>query len=162
RALVTMAGRCMSTGSAGSPDYRMPHAARPARRRPCGGLAAPERRDARLLPDPHLRLADEGHAARHLEPAAAVDQLHLGLVHLALVGLEDGAAGVLAAAFGLHAADDLHARDRLVAAIVLALVAGRIRPARVEQFDDPAGEGAVGGLGDLHDRLGLAGLVVDG
>src|SRR5690606_36704522 len=86
----------------------------------------------------------------------------LGLVHLALVGLEDGAAGVLAAAFGLHAADDLHARDRLVAAIVLALVAGRIRPARVEQFDDPAGEGAVGGLGDLHDRLGLAGLVVDG
>src|SRR5690606_18528149 len=111
---------------------------------------------------PDLRLADEGHAARHLQPAAAVDQRHLRPVDLALVGLEDGAAGVLAATLGLHPADDFHPRDRLAAAVVLAFVAGRVGPARVEQLDDAAGQGAVGGLADPDDRLGLAGLVVDG
>src|SRR5690606_27792232 len=48
------------------------------------------------------------------------------------------------------------------AAVVLAFVAGRVGPARVEQLDDAAGQGAVGGLADLDDRLGLAGLVVVG
>src|SRR5690606_10621228 len=42
-----------------------------------------------------------------------------------------------------------------------ALVAGGIGAARIDQLDDPAGIGAVGGLGDFHDRLRPAGLVVD-
>src|SRR5690606_3569473 len=119
----------------------------------CGGGA--------LLADPDLRFADEGHAAGHLELAAALDQFHLRLVHLALVGLEDGAAGIRIA-LGLHPADDLHAGDRLALAVVPALIAGRVRPAGIEQLDDAAAEGAVGGLRDLDDRLGLPGFVVDG
>src|SRR5690606_39889980 len=85
---------------------------RPAQRRPC--IVPAKARP--LLAQPDLRLADEGHAARHLQPAAAVDQRHLRPVDLALVGLEDGAAGVLAATLGLHPADDFHPRDRLAAA----------------------------------------------
>src|SRR5690606_34961083 len=100
--------------------------------------------------------------AGNLQLPAAVDQGQLGLVHLALVGLEDGAAGILAAAVGLHSADDLHAGDRLALAVVTALVAGRVGAAGVDQFDDPAAEAAVGGLGDLDVGLGLAGLAVDG
>src|SRR5690606_23991394 len=115
-----------------------------------------------LLAFPDLRLADEGHAAGNLQLPAALDQLHLGLVDLALVRLEDGAAGALAAALGLHAADDLHPGDRLALAVVLALVAGRIRLGRIDQLDDATVQGAVGGLGDLHVRLGLAGFAVDG
>src|SRR5690606_6619967 len=111
---------------------------------------------------PDLRLADEGDAAGNLQLPAALDQLHLGLVDLALVRLEDGAAGVLAAALGLHAADDLHPGDRLALAVVLALVAGRVGLAGVDQLDDAALERAVGCLGDLDIGLGLAGLTIDG
>src|SRR5690606_7491567 len=114
-----------------------------------------------ILALPDLRLADEGHAALHLELATALDLLHLRLVHLAIVGLEDGAAAV-GVAVALHAADDFHAGDRLALAIVLALVAGRIGFAGIEQLDDAAAERAVGALRDLHDRLGLAGFIVDG
>src|SRR5690606_26177132 len=88
-----------------------------------------------LLAFPDLRLADEGDAAGNLQLPASLDQLHLGLVDLALVRLEDGAAGVLAAALGLHAADDLHPGDRLALAVVLALVARRIRLGRIDQLD---------------------------
>src|SRR5690606_59149 len=147
----------MSTGAAGRADYRMPFTRGPVARsrdRPWAAAAS-------LLADPDLRLADEGHAAGHLQLAAALDQLHLRLVDLALVGLEDGAAGVGIAA-ALHSADDLHAGDRLVLAVVTALVAGRVGPAGIEQLDDAAAEAAVGGPGDFHDRLGLAGFVVDG
>src|SRR5690606_1047494 len=80
---------------------------------------------------------------------------------LALVGLEDGAAGI-AVALALHPADDLHAGDRLALAVVPALVAGRVRPAGIEQLDDAAAEDAVGVLAYLDDRLGLPGFVVDG
>src|SRR5690606_38136895 len=118
--------------------------------------------NAASLADPGLRLADEGDAAGNLQLPAAVDQGQLGLVHLALVGLEDGAAGILAAAVGLHSADDLHAGDRLALAVVTALVAGRVGAAGVDQFDDPAAEAAVGGLGALDVGLGLASLAVDG
>src|SRR5690606_23664708 len=117
-------------------------------------------RPGRLLPFPDLGLAEEGDAAGHLEAGAAFQQLHLGLVDLALVGLEHGAAGE-GRAVRAHAADDFHAGDRLVPAVVAALVAGGIGAARIDQLDDPAGIGAVGGLGDFHDRLRPAGLVVD-
>src|SRR5690606_17946802 len=148
-----MAGRGMSWRSAGVADYRM---APPAACRRGGGQQKARRigrapgvsNCSGLLALPDLRLADEDHAARHLELAAALDQFHLRLVHLALVGLEDGAAGI-GVAVALHAADDLHPGDRLALAIVLALIAGRIGLAGIEQFDDAPAERAIGALRDL-------------
>src|SRR3546814_13605617 len=51
----------------------------------------------------------------------------------------------------------------LVLVCALALVAGRVGAAvGLQDLDHLALQRAVGGLGDLHDRLHLAGFVVDG
>src|SRR5690606_16635405 len=136
-------GRGLSHAALVAPGRGRPGWAGPSRDRGAGrslGLALPE-----------LGLAEEGDAAGGLEPCAVLDQFHLGPVDLALVRLEHGAAGPRPAV-RLHAADDLHAGDRLVLAVVLALVAGRVGPARIDELDDPATEDAVRGPGDLDDR----------
>src|SRR5690606_12167818 len=114
-----------------------------------------------LLALPHLLAAEECHAAGHAQ-AVGVQHLDLGLVGLALGRVEHGAAGPFVAV-GAQAPEDGHALDRLALVGALALVAGRVGSAiGLQDLDDLALQGAVGRLGDLDDRLHLAGLVVDG
>ena len=86
--------------------------------------------------DPHPRSgcgrASAADVAAHVELPAAVDRRQPGAVDLAVVRVEDLAAfpDVLVAALCLHAADDRQADDRLVLAVVGALVADRVASAR--------------------------------
>src|SRR5690606_13853537 len=76
-----------------------------------------------LFAHPDLLAADEGHAAGHAELRAALEQLGLGLVGLALRGVEDRAAAPFAGG-RLQAPEDGHALDGLALVGAFALVAG--------------------------------------
>src|SRR4029453_14094012 len=123
---------------------------------------------SRVLLDtlPGLRATQQGRAdvAAHVELLAAVDQLQLGAVDLAVVRIEDVAAfpdGLVVAA-RLHVADDRHADDRLVLAVVGAVLAdGVLRRVGIDDLLDLAGVDATA-LDDAHQRLLLLGVVVDG
>src|SRR5574337_387577 len=112
---------------------------------------------------PDLGAEERAEVAAHFEPRTAVDRLESGAVHLAVVRVEDVAAvpdrfviGVL-----LHAAQDHQADQRLVLAIVGALVAHRVGLGLgVEQLLDGAAVDAVL-IGDAHQRLLRLGVVVD-
>src|SRR5664280_109383 len=106
------------------------------------------------------READE---ATHLELRSVVDRRQLDLVDLAVVRVEDVAtAEDTLVATRLDVADDGHAEDRLVLALVAAILADGIgRGRRIEELLDLAAEDAVG-LDDANQRLLLLGVVVDG
>src|SRR5690606_3260564 len=93
------------TGGSGSPQRNDPAGA--------GSRDDPGTAVAALLAHPHLLPADEGDAAGHAQLAAAFEHLDLGLVGLALGGVEHGAAAPLVAV-RLQAPQDGHALDRLV------------------------------------------------
>src|SRR6185312_1533265 len=118
---------------------------------------------------PDLRATDPGKAdvAAHIELLAPIEHRELDLVDLAALGVEDVAA-VPDSVVLVHAPHDVHAFDRLVLALAIALlaqchraIAGDVFRTAVEQFHDVRLQLAVV-VGDLHDRLGLAALVIDG
>src|SRR5262245_40622377 len=117
---------------------------------------------ASLDADPGLRAAQQRSAdvAAHLELPAAVGRREPHLVDLAVVGIEDGAAVPQRLLALLDAANDLQADDRLVLAIVAALVADGVLLAGIEHLLHAAAEHAAA-LADAHQRLLGLGLVVD-
>src|SRR5438093_9775383 len=94
-------------------------------------MVAPEKS---LDAQPGLRAVERPDVAAHLQVLAAFDGLQPRLVGLAVVRIEDLAAGpdVLVVDILLDVADDRQADDGLVLAIVAALVALRVRLRRVE------------------------------
>src|ERR1700761_857724 len=88
--------------------------------------------------------------------------MHLALVDGAVFRIEYLATLVLVAV-ALHSLEDRHAEHRLVLAGVGAFIAGAIGlVVGTEALDDLARERAVCIWGDLHERLRLAGMIVDG
>src|SRR6188474_1938695 len=110
-----------------------------------GNKKAPAVRDlgsalaAGLFPYPHLLPAQERDAARHAELAAALEQLELGLVVLAVLGIQHAPARPVPAAVRGQAPQGHHPLDRLAVVRPLALAANRIRAmADIEDLDHPA------------------------
>src|SRR5882757_3342243 len=99
-----------------------------------------------LLSDPGLRASEQRHAdiPAHHEFLSAVVEMHLALVDLAVLGIEDLAA-FPSVAIGSHAVDDRHAFHWLILAGIGAGGAAAVRIVVVaETGEDLAGERAVG------------------
>src|SRR5688572_7688067 len=113
---------------------------------------------ASVVGDPLLGAEERAEVAADLE--VAVLHPHLGAVGLVLLGVEHLAALVGAVAVVVaEAPHDDHALDGLVVVVALALLT---EGAGLEQEAVDAAVHLALDLVDLDDRLGLAGLVVDG
>src|SRR5574337_672767 len=115
---------------------------------------------ASLDTDPVLVAEERPQVAAHLQLLASVLGLQAQAVDLAVVRVEDVAAGPGVVVALLRVADDRHPEHRLVLALVGALVAGLVLLGRIEDLLDLAGENAAR-IADPNQRLlGLA-IVVD-